>query len=128
MQHMAKEDDNPPSWVLQLVKNMSVNITSEDPIQWHAHFHEDEGEEIWHIEVSPTLYKESDGVWLRNYHVHVSPILKLIKQSDIIADPDLISIYGKYKTHSVHVMLVLQPDEDSPHDIKAGTTDPALLN
>lgn len=122
-------NDAPPNWIAQLMHVVSKCITSEDEIQWRHWLHDDGTS--WHIEVAPSIYVEAGEEYLRGYHVHVSPVLKLFDNVNIVADPEEISITGVYlKEHSVHLVIMLQPDDEyiDETDAPATEAEKELLN
>lgn len=125
---MVTDIDEPPRWVTQLMQTISDNITSEDPINWKTHLYADKEQgNTWYLEASPTLHEDENGFLFREYQVHLTPILKLFKQLDVVAEFDQINIYGKHKTHGVHVTLMLEPDADAADEME-NPPDPSKMN
>ena len=125
------DDSPPPEWIPQLIEIVSNCITNEDPVRWLSYLHE--GGTLWHLEAAPTLYEEDGDQFLRGYQVHITPILDLIENAEVLADPEELSITGTYMSHPVHLVLMLQPDDEFMDDaeednLRESPTKQHLLN
>jgi hypothetical protein len=99
-----------PEWISKLMATVGPHVVGDDLIHCQVWQHDDE--EAWHMEFSPSLYEQDGEVLLRDFHVHVSPILALLEAPDVIADPEGLSITGTYERHPIHIVLRTQPEDD----------------
>ncbi len=103
-------DTSMPGWISKLMESVGTHVSGEDPVHCQVWQHDDE--EAWHVEFSPSLHEQDGEVFLRDFHVHVSPILAMLESPDVIADPEGVSITGSYEGHPVHIVLRTQPEDD----------------
>lgn len=108
---MADQPPTPPEWIHQLIQFVTNCISADDPLFWMPPYLHDDGS-AWHIEVSPSIYEEGGDEYFREYHVNVSEILKVLDNFDIMVNPEHLSITGLYEKNAVHLLILLQPDED----------------
>lgn len=108
-------EDRPPEWVHKLIEVLGTNMVGQDSVHCRVWQHEqsvfDESDPEWHVEVSPTLHEADGDAFLREYNVHLTPILEALKEPDVEADPEAISIFGKFDGHPVHVVVWTQPTD-----------------
>lgn len=110
----AIEDVPPPEWLQKLMEIVGKSMAGEDPVHCQVWHHDDDP--AWHIEVSPSLHEEAGELYLREYHVHLTPIIAALEEPDVIAEPESVSIIGKYENYPVHIIVCLQPEEDEEQE------------
>ena len=116
---MPVDDATAPEWVSKFMETLAGHLAGEDPVHFQMWKHDDE--DVWHVEVSPSLFEDAGEVYLREYHVHLTPILALITTPDVIADPDGLSITGTFEDKKIHVVIRTQPEEPDDDAFEVGS-------
>ncbi len=112
---MADEEQQ-PDWMRRLMMGVVCpHVVGQDPVHCQVWRHDDGV--AWHIQVEPTLFEENEEMFIRGYHVHLTPILVALQEVDAMLDTDAMSIYAKFEGHPIHILIRLQPeDEDEESD------------
>jgi hypothetical protein len=117
-------DTSPPApeWITNLMTCVCHCIKARDALSvrvWH------EDDVPWHIVIAPTAIEEDGEQFLRNYDIDVAALMKLFPSaSEIMLDPEVLSIVTKHEGHDVHILVQLyQEDEEEAQSTNA----PSLL-
>lgn len=99
-----------PAWIPPFLEKLVKCFNAEDPVNVASHLHDDG--EVWHFDIMPTVIESNDESYVRKFDYHLSAILGLLDNPDVMGDLNSISITGDYEQRGLHIVLHLGPDDE----------------